>query len=271
MRFWLLLNLLTLALVAMARGSPIDDRPKHGEAHVWYLGHAGWLVRTSEHFLIFDYTGPVVAGDPRQGTLSGDLFGAERVLLFVSHAHGDHFSRSVLDLRDSVENLNVIMGWDEPRAGPAVNPTPAEWTNVAGASVFTLHHAFDGIPEGFFLIRSGGVTLYHSGDHGTWSEPPNETFRANIDKMAGAVERIDIAFLSAFGRRGRSGALNPGDTYSIRTLGPKVTFPMHRGGTEHQYAAFAQEVSSLGLATTVGVAEKPGAFFHYRDGELLER
>ncbi len=270
MRFWTRLGVTALAcLVVACDGSSIDP-PGFAEAEVRYLDHAGWLVRTPEHTLIFDYTGPIEDGALDDGTLSRDLLADRKVVLFVSHAHGDHFRRDVLHLRESVEDLVVVMGWDEPDSGEVVVPADGEWTDVSGARVFALHHEFDGIPEGFFLVRSGGLTVYHSGDHGTWSEPPNETFRANIDRMAAAAETIDIAFISAFGPRGRAGALNQGDIYSLETLEPRVTFPMHGTGREYHYAAFADEVFKLGLPTTVGVAAAPGARFVYRNGELHE-
>ena len=99
------------------------------------------------------------------------------------------------------------MGWKDPESVPAVMPDEDEWTDVLGAEVFMLHHDTDGIPEGFFLVRSGGLTLYHSGDHGTWSEPPTKEFKERIDRMAAAGEGIDVAFISAFGRRPGAGAL----------------------------------------------------------------
>lgn len=268
-RSGVLFGAVLLGAVAAAGGARPDARPQTGEAHVWYLGHAGWLVRTSEHSLIFDYTGPIDGGGLDEGTLSPALLAGEDVVLFVSHAHGDHFAPAVLGLRDSVRGLTVVLGWRRPGSGYVVVAPDGTWSEVSGARVFALHHEFDGIPEGFFLVRSGGVMIYHSGDHGTWSEPPGGVFRANIDRIAAAAGPIDIAFLAAFGQRGGTGALNQGDVYTIEALRPRVTFPMHRGGHEDEYAAFAREVSSRRLPTRLGVAKAPGSSFRYRSGKLL--
>jgi L-ascorbate metabolism protein UlaG (beta-lactamase superfamily) len=267
-RSWILFCTLMLGSLATAGGGVLDPAPEPGEARVWYLGHAGWLVRTSEHCLVFDYTGPVEDGALKNGALSPGLLAGKNVVVFISHAHGDHYNREVLGLRDGVKDLAVVMGWDEPGVGDAIVPADGQWTEVSGARILTLHHEYDGIPEGFFLVRSGGLTLYHSGDHGTWSDPPDETFRANIDRIAAEAGRIDLAFISAFGIRGGKGALNPGDVYSLETLEPRITFPMHRGGREEDYAAFAKESSALGLPTAVAAAEAAGAFFRYRGGKL---
>lgn len=249
--------------------APAGLAPAEGEALIWYLGHAGWAVRTSEHWLVFDYTGAIEAGSLDGGSLAPEIFGDRRVILFISHGHGDHFDPRVVALRESVENLTVVMGWNE--AGiDAVVPPDAAWTDLSGAEVFTLHHEFDGIPEGFFIVRSGGVTVYFSGDHGTWSDPPNATFRSNIDDVRAAAGAIDLAFLASFGKRGSRGALNAGDVYTMRTLEPGVVFPMHCGGCEERYAAFAEEVKELELSTEVGVAKSPGSSFRYAKGRGLE-
>jgi hypothetical protein len=143
----------------------------------------------------------------------------------------------VLGLREAVENLTVVMGWEQPEAGDVVAPADGEW-------------------------------IYHSGDHATWSKPPNQAFRSNIDRMASAAGRLDLAFISSFGRRSTRGGLNPGDVYTMRTLKPQVTFPMHCGDRENKYVLFAVEATSQHLPTRVAVADVPGAFFHYRDGRL---
>lgn len=258
---------IALALVFHPASSdePGEDPPR-GEADVWYLGHAGWLVRTADHLLVFDYTGSI-DGRLERGELSPATLSAAPVLLFVSHAHADHFKRHVLDLADRVRDLTVVMGWAEPGI-EAVVPSDAEWIDVSGARVLALHHDFDGIPEGFFLVRSGGLTIYHSGDHGTWSDPPNPVFRANNERLAAAAGTIDIAFLATFGTRDQSGAVNAGDLHALGTLRPRATFPSHCGGCESRYSAFARIVTERGLQTRFGVATRPGDRFRYRDGEV---
>ena len=64
-RLLTLIGALFCCSVAAAGETRLDDPPVEGEAYVWYLGHAGWLVRTSQHCLIFDATGPFEEGDIR--------------------------------------------------------------------------------------------------------------------------------------------------------------------------------------------------------------
>jgi L-ascorbate metabolism protein UlaG (beta-lactamase superfamily) len=258
---------ITLLLSCLTASSDeLSENPPRGEADVWYLGHAGWLVRTSDHLLVFDYTGSI-DGRLERGELSPTTLSAAPALLFVSHAHSDHYKPRVLDLADRVRDLTVVMGWGEPGI-EAVVPSDAKWTDVSGARVLALHHEFDGIPEGFFLVRSGDLTIYHSGDHGTWSDPPNAVFKANNERLAAAAGTIDIAFLSTFGTRDRRGAVNAGDLHTLDTLQPRAAFPGHCGGCESRYAAFARIVTERGLPTRFGIAIKPGDHFRYRNGEL---
>lgn len=260
---------LAIALLLISHAASSDElheAPPRGEADIWYLGHAAWLVRTADHLLVFDYTG-TIDGRLERGELSPTTLSAAPALLFVTHAHADHYKPHVLDLAGRVRDLTVVMGWAEAGV-EAVVPPDAEWTDVSGARVLALHHDFDGIPEGFFLVRSGGLTIYHSGDHGTWSDPPNAAFRTNNERLAAAAGTIDIAFLSTFGTRDRLGAVNAGDLYALETLKPRVTFPGHCGGCESRYATFARIVTERGLPTRFGIAIQPGDHFRYRDGEV---
>jgi len=263
-RLLMFVGTLICCSVAAAGETRLDNRPGEGEAYVWYLGHAGWLVRTSQHCLIFDATGPFEEGDLDRGSVSPEMLAGQPVVVFISHAHGDHFDPAVLELRESAEESAVVLGWNPANQGDAVVPGSGRWTDVSGAQVFTLHHEFDSIPEGFFLVRSGGVTIFHSGDHGTTIDPPSNQFQANIDRMAAAAKGVDIAFISSFGNRNSHRTINAGDIYTITTLKPRVTIPMHCGGCEDRYAAFASEASALGLQTTLGVADAPGWFLHFR-------
>jgi L-ascorbate metabolism protein UlaG (beta-lactamase superfamily) len=262
----MLICALACCAITVAESQSLEDPPPEGEAFVWYLGHAGWLVRTAQHCLIFDALGPFEEGDLDRGALSPELLAGQNVVLFISHAHDDHLDPRVLGLRDATNSSAVVLGWDPASVGDAVVPADSRWTDVSGAQVFTLHHEFDVMPEGFFLVRSGGVTIFHSGDHGTTKDPPDEEFRVNIDRMASEAGGVDIAFISSFGTRNGPATLNAGDVYTIRALEPRTTMPMHCGGCEERYTAFAREVSALNLPTTIEAADAPGWFFHYRGG-----
>ena len=118
-----------------------------------------------------------------------------------------------------------------------------------------------------FLVRTDGLVVYHPGDHASLSDPPNPTFTANIDALARQVDRVDLAFISIFGG-GAYRWVDAGDRSTIEKLRPRVVFPMHGGGREREYAAFADQARRLGLAAPFAAATRPGQLFYYRDGHV---
>jgi len=243
-----------------------------GEAYIWYLGHAGWAVKTKNHLLIFDYVSVSRAGKtPENPSLDdGYIDSAEikdlSVFVFVSHRHGDHFDPAIYEWEKSVENIRYIFGW-----GADKNPQyhyltePKTKRTIDGIEIFNINHEFDRIPEGAFLVKGDGLVIYHSGDHGSTGEELNPLFKANIDYLVQQEQQIDLAFISQFGSR-TGGEINNGDLYTIEKLRPKVTFPMHQGGGERFYKKFAQEAQQKGAETKVICAEKRGDRFFYQDG-----
>jgi L-ascorbate metabolism protein UlaG (beta-lactamase superfamily) len=248
----------------------LDYDLKEGEAYIWYLGHSGWAVKSKNHFLIFDYV-PRFKSDktPENPSLkNGYIDPAEikdcNVFVFVSHAHGDHFDPAIFEWEKSVKNIRYIFGWEADR-----NPRyhyltrPRTITAIDGVEIFNINHAFDGIPEGAFLVKTDGLAIYHAGDHGCTGEELDPLFKANIDYLARQDKRIDLAFIPQFGSRA-GGEVNNGNLYTIRMLEPKVTFPMHQGGGERFYKKFAQEAQQKGARTQFYCAEKRGDTFFYQ-------
>ncbi len=247
---------------------------KKGKAYIWYLGHAGWAVKTKNHLLIFDYVWVPRSGNiPENPSLAdGYIDPAEikdlSVFVFVSHRHGDHFDPMIFEWKKSVRNIRYIFGWEADQ-----NPQyhyltePKTKRTIDGVEIFNINHEFDGIPEGAFLVKGDGLVIYHSGDHGSTGEESNPLFRENIDYLAQQEKKVDVAFISQFGNRA-GGEVNNGDLYTIDKLGPKVTFPMHQGGGERFYTNFAEEARHKGAKTQIICAKKQGDRFFYQDGKI---
>ena len=265
---------LTLAGEKPSDAQGLNSVLGEGEAYIWYLEHSGWMVKTADHLLIFDYLSVSRLEDrPENASLAGGYIDPDEikdldVFVFVSHGHGDHFDPGILDWEKSVENIRYIFGWKADK-----NPRyhyltePGKKTTIDGVEIFNINHAFDGIPEAAFLIKADGLVIFHSGDHGCTGEELDPLFKANIDYLAEQGSPIDLAFISQFG--GRDGAeINIGDLYTIERLEPRVTFPMHQGGGERFYKIFAEEIQQNGAKTQVYCAEKRGQRFFYRKGKI---
>jgi L-ascorbate metabolism protein UlaG (beta-lactamase superfamily) len=247
---------------------------KEGEAYIWYLGHSGWAVKSKNHLFIFDYVWVPRSSDmPEKPSLTDGYIDPVEikdysVFVFVSHRHGDHFDPAIFQWEKSVKNIRYIFGWDAGKGSRYHYLTePKTKHKIDGIEIFNINHAFDGIPEAAFLVKTDGLVIFHSGDHGSTGEELNPLFKANIDFLAEKENQIDLAFISQFGSRG-GGEVNNGDLYTIEKLGPKVTFPMHQGGGERFYERFAQEAQQKGAKTQVVSAKKQGDRFFYQKGKI---
>lgn len=267
----ILLSVLVLLLPHRldAQDTPLAEPLAPGEAEIWYLGHSGWAVRTQNHLLIFDYWEATQSMPPgvdyekpadaslATGFIVPSQVDDQNVVVFVSHAHSDHYDPVILDWQDSFENIEYVFGWDGGGGPPhAIRiDTPRKSVVIGDVTVFTVSHDFDGIPEAAFLVQADGVTLYHSGDHGS-SPAHQQRFRDNVDYLAGITRDIDIAFTATWG----------GEDYMIAKLSPSAVFPQHEGGSEHRLRSWAEQTSRAGLQATIYCAEHRGDRFVYSGG-----
>jgi len=233
-----------------------------GQAVVWYLYHSGWAIKSQNHLLVFDYTEPPVRPERRSldsGSIDPGEMAGQNVTVFVSHAHTDHFDHRILEWRDAVKSIRYVWGWEGEGVPADVRfGTERRTVTVDGLEVTNIHHEFDGIPESAFLVKVDGLTILHAGDHGHSRGMENPVFKDNILYLAAQAPRLDLFFTPTFG----------GEIDAIRTLKPRAVFPMHDGGSERQYAIFAQKVTALGLDVEVGAAENQGARFFYSKRKL---
>jgi L-ascorbate metabolism protein UlaG (beta-lactamase superfamily) len=242
-----------------------------GEALIWYLGHCGWAVKTRTRLLIFDYWeqhAPRGVRSLANGRINTDEIRSLDVFVLVSHDHGDHYDPVILEWADELPKVTYVFGWDAD-----LNPDFIYLTNERetwafdGLEINTVNHRFDDIPEVAYLLKVDGLTIYHSGDHASTSETPNRTFTGNIDYFAEKQESVDIAFVSAFGRRGGA-VVNNGDLYTIEKLRPRVVFPMHHGGGEDLNQRFADEVGPNFVTIPIVAPRRLGDRYLFSDGQL---
>ena len=237
---------------AAAGGRPVAS------AEIWYLYHSGFAVKTRvsahmpprEHFLVFDYYAdePAVSG-PGAGGRSLDTgviepaqIAGERVTVFASHRHPDHYNPVIWRFADAIPSLQYLLSGDIRRTRSAKEACaagdknvryirPGEALDLDGLRVTALDSTDIGIA---FLVKDGPLTIFHAGDLNWWhweGEPEAENrkmardFCAQIDRLRG--ERIDLAFFPVDPRLG--GDCVRGIDYFMRTVGAAAVFPMHFG------------------------------------------
>jgi L-ascorbate metabolism protein UlaG (beta-lactamase superfamily) len=259
----------TNAAALRAQERPAAASLQQGEAVIHYLGHSGWAVETRQHFLVFDYRESLATPPP--GTTfsrpadaslaSGWIVPAEiadrNVIVFVSHAHRDHFDPVILGWADSIPTLRYVFGWDYDGPVNALRvDRPRRSFDVDGVRIHTIAHDFDGIPEAAFLVEADGIVLYHSGDHGATASTRSR-FEDNIDFLAAIAHPIDIAFTVTWG----------GEDYMVDRLQPRVVFPQHEGGAEYRLRRWAEQGIGATLNAEVCVVDKRGDRFLFARGK----
>jgi L-ascorbate metabolism protein UlaG (beta-lactamase superfamily) len=255
---------------AIAEDTALTKQLAAGEAVICYLGHSGWAVRTQNHFLIFDYWEAMKSMPPgtefekpadaslATGFIVPSEIADQNVIVFVSHAHTDHYDPVVLEWRKSISNIHYVFGWDVEDVADVIRiDEPRKSVEIDGVRVLTVFHDIDGIPESAFLVQTDSLSIYHSGDHD--GSPANrERFIGNIDYLAGIDSSIDIAFTVTWG----------GEDYMIQKFSPKAVFPQHEGGAEYRLRKWADKAASAGIKAPIYCVEKRGQRFFYSGGTI---
>jgi len=260
--------------------SRLDEPLAEGEAALWYLGHCGWGIRTSNHLLVFDYwssggtpTEPCLAN----GHISPDELGSQNVAAFVSHEHADHYDSSIFTWAEKVPNLTYIFGFkpeefpEGTRGGWTGQPyeyfAPREARTVDGMQIRTIESNDGGVG---FLVEVDGVTIYHAGDHAGWRENERDQFIGEIDYLAEHVDLVDFAFVNVTGcHHHDTVALLTSNMYVAEKLHPKFVIPTHSLNNEQVYAEHADKMRAEGYAGGFILPEFRGDHYVYRRGEVM--
>ena len=256
-------------LRTLAAAGPAALALAPGEATVWYLGHCGFAIRTARHLLIFDYQekrdGPqprTAAG--RAGLDSGWVDPAEiagdRVRVFVSHSHQDHFDPVIFGWRKTVPDIAYYFGWkaaDDPANHYLAGPRATYAGD--GLEIFTINSHHSGVPEVAFLVKVDGLVIYHNGDY-------RMDYRVDFPYLQRHAARIDLAFVLGVSDETEQYALQNRDLFE--RFHPGAVFPMHAEAGARMYQEFATAFRARLPGLPVMVPEKLGDQFEYRGGRI---
>ncbi len=241
------------------------------EAVIWFLGHSGWAVKTRNHLLIFDYFSR--GEDPTSpGLCNGHVNPAEikdqKVAVFASHHHGDHFTPAIFDWREQVDDISYFLGL-EPENAPPYEFMPERMEKFFGdLKVTTIHSTDAGVG---IVIEVDGLTILHAGDHANGRIGLMEEFTDEIDFLADNGIRPDICFMGILGcSLGRPDEVKEGVHYTLKTLEPRVFIPMHAGAQGHLYREFIEECRGLFESVQMVAPDNRGDHFHYGEGKITD-
>lgn len=175
---------------------------------ITYLLNSGFLVKTGRILLVFDdFEDPVHAVE---GALAEGNF--DRLYIFVSHAHFDHFDTHILDYADATARYVFSNDVRHTKRGKLF---PAEKTvymkNYSDWEDEAIHvKSFDSTDTGTcFLVDTEEAKVFHAGDFNWWhwtGEPEKDrllarnAFQKQMKKLEGL--ETDVAFFPVDGRMG---------------------------------------------------------------------
>ncbi|MBI9069293.1 MAG: ankyrin repeat domain-containing protein [Salinivirgaceae bacterium] len=236
-----------------------------GEAVVWYLNHSGWAVKTAKNILIFDYWQHTKTSDKpciNNGYICSEQLKDEKVTVFVSHTHRDHYDKEIFEWKKNINDITYILGFDDDVNTPYTFISPKETQKVNGIKITPIESTDSG--EGF-MVEVDGVVIYHPGDHANGNREDATDHNEEIDFLAKKYDKVDLAFFPSTGCRfPDKEALKQGVVYAINKLKPAVVFPMH--GTTNEdvaYPAFAKKLEAETIGTKfISVKNKGDRYFY---------
>jgi L-ascorbate metabolism protein UlaG (beta-lactamase superfamily) len=260
-----------LGILLLLGHGPAPACPSGG-AEVWFLGHCGYAVRTSDHLLIFDYQerrdGRQPKSRPDRPSLAAGWIAPEeikglKVRVFVSHAHDDHYDPVILTWKATVPDIAYYFGWkatDDPTHHVLAGPR-AELAS-GGLEIATINSHHSGVPEVAWLVKSDGLVVYHNGD----CQPADPA--AEHDFLKTKADAIDLAFVFP--------VTAPGEKYTVqeedffRKFRVRAAFPMHARAGDAMYLDFQRSFEAKFPGLRIHVPMAMGQKFVYASGRIEE-
>lgn len=186
---------------------------------ITFLGHSGFLISADGHAVAID---PFLTGNP-VATMSPDDVKCRHIAL--THGHADHLGDTVAIAKSN--NAQVFaafeicnyLGEHGIESVQPMNPggkVQAAFGYVALTQAFhssSFEDRYMGMPCGV-ILNIGGVTIYHCGDTGLFSDM----------KLIGEIYKPDIAMIPIGDRFTMGPELA---TKAAEFIKPKVAIPIH--------------------------------------------
>jgi len=194
-----------------------------------YHFHSGVSVEAGNDLFIFDYY--------RQGFDTETLTSFKNVYVFVSHNHGDHYDKVILDWAEIKSDIKYIFSDDikiDKKYSNMFFMRAGEQLKIDEINVSTLDSTDEGVA---FFVKTRDGNIFHSGDLNWWhweGEPENynlgmeQKFKNEINKLS--KEQIDVAFIPVDKRLDY--AMYYSIDYLMTTLNAKKVCPIHFSGDE---------------------------------------
>lgn len=180
---------------------------------VTFIHHSCFSVEIEDKVLIFDYFGKDRVAELQFRGNVPEYERSQKIYVFSSHRHEDHFDPAVLAWENDYPNVEYIFSKDirlgenylkrngiDPSIKGRIHFIKANASlSLDGMEIQTLLSTDEGVA---FLVKTNGKTIYHAGDLNWWhwqdeeavfNEYQEKTYKEQIDKLEGRF--IDAAFV----------------------------------------------------------------------------
>ncbi len=188
----------------------------------WH-GHAAFMIEEAGLKILID---PFLDGNPSCKIASRDIGSVDLVL--ITHDHADHVGQAIDICRKHNAMLGAVVGTAEKLVqeglpsqcvlntiGFNIGGT-VRYKDIAITMVPALHTSESGVPVGYIISLPSGLTIYHAGDTGIFSDM----------QLWGSLYDIDVSLLptgGVFTMDARQAAM------ACQMLNTKNVIPMHWG------------------------------------------
>lgn len=259
-------------------GELLEKSLETNEAYIWYTRFGGWIVKTRNNLLIFNYTER--NNLPDEPSLSNGYLTTEEIknlniYVFISHANNFHFTQKVLNFDNSIKNITYIFGFHPEESnefkdgytGPKyefIEPHQSKMINNLKISTVNTNDPGEG-----FIVESDGIKLYLSAYLANKGGEAFREYKNEIDFVAEKYPKLDLAFIqTTYGYHDRKPA-REGFIYAVDKLRPKAAFPMGEYHYyEYNYKDVVEQAENEGIKIQYGIAEHGGDRFHFINGKL---
>lgn len=224
-------------------------------AKITYLDNCGFVVRTNDVIMIFDYY-----RDPAHAAEKIIRNHPELpVVFFVSNSHKDHFNKEIFNLAQGNKRIyvlaNDVLSFTGNTEVQAVGLSAGDRIeNVLGGLTI---EAFNATEAGvsFLVTTREGETFFHGGDLSPkhydvkdvrTAERMASQFTITLRRIASAVSEINVAFLEVDPRLDNftAGAVEFVDTVKVDNF-----IPMHMQGNVKEVGDFRNYKVNVGVDT----------------------
>ena len=224
------------------------------EANITYLYNSGFCMELECANIIMDYYSSGFENLPEkiQYILADD----KPVYVLSSHAHADHFDRSILGFTKENSNITYILSSDigVTKVSGAKGVISLGVGDTFADKVISIR-AFGSTDEGVsFLFKINGKSFFHAGDLNNWhwSEEADETYMNDMEEnflnivsdIKSKTSKIDLAIFPIDPRMGENYSL--GAKQFLEAIKVEHLVPMHFRETPEKMEDFRKTALKYG-------------------------